>query len=361
MITMPAALVSLVLITRYHLVSCTPEAAFTLEQRANRQLNLNPQRMPPHPHPPHLKKHHGSSSGYHGCLGLSSYELAAASDYFGDDVPPCAVYVNDTLVAGSGSSSSGSGGGGGGGGSSGSSGGSGSGSSGGSSSGSGGSSSGSSNSDGSSSESESGFGGGGSSSSGESSGSNGDGSLNNDRIYNDDMVNGNLYGGVNGNDDYSSSSPLVYFDITDCGSYSNLWLWDLALSCDNSTSFDNCKCSSAEILFQYGTLECPSSEAPACPSGCPVCNTCMHLMGCVNKLPGTKRIPVNIPVALKKDINRALPIALGIAAGLVTLLAGIAAHRYKKSQNQGKGSLNSALVEDEPTVELDIAGNAHVL
>lgn len=303
----------------------------------------------PHPPMPHPHGHHHSSAGYHGCFGISDDEvLSSATDYFGDEVPPCAVYVNDTLVAGSDSHSSSS-----------------------------------SSSTGSDTSSSSGgwwsgwFGGGGSSGSssgGSSSGGNGgssssggsgyDGNDNGGNNGNRD-VNNNMYGNVN--DDGAYSTPLVYFDLTDCGSYSNLWLWDLALSCDNSTSLENCQCKSTEILFQYGTLQCPdgSSEAPYCPSNCPVCLTCMSLMGCIDKVPFAKRIPVNIPVSLDRTINRALPIALGVAAAIVTLLAGVAAHKHKSLQDKGKspGTLDSSLVDgqSESTVEIDIAGNAHVL
>ncbi|KAL3797397.1 hypothetical protein HJC23_010523 [Cyclotella cryptica] len=353
--------VSLIILLRLHCALSVP--GFTLPSPKLDQ-KPNPRLIPANTMPPLPGKHnHGSSSGYHGCLGLSADELLAASNYFQDDIPPCAVYVNDTVVAGNGDSTS-----------------SGSSGSGGSSSGSGGSSSGSDDSTGGSveggssggSSGGSGSGSSGGSSDGSSGGSSGgsdsgspgdygtESSGNNDRSNNDDggsSSNGNSYGSSNDDGDYSS--PLVYFDLSDCGSYSNLWMWDLALSCDNSTSLHNCKCTSAEILFQYGTLECPdgSSGAPSCPSSCPVCNTCMDLIGCVTKSPGGKRIPVNIPVNLERTVNRTLPIALGVAAGVASLLAGAAAHRYK-NRNQGKGSvgtLNSALVDeqDHSTVDAD--------
>lgn len=210
------------------------------------------------------------------------------------------------------------------------------------------------------------LGGGDSSSSSNSNGSgggNGDEGDNNERNNNDDAVNNNYYG--NSVDDYNS--PLTYFDLSDCGSYSNLWLWDLALSCDNSTSLVNCECTSTEILFQYGTLQCPdgSSEAPYCPSNCPVCHTCMKLQGCIDKLPISKRIPINIPTAVEKTIDRTLPIALGVAAALVVVAAAAAGFKYKNRAQNDKlaGSLDSSLMgeQSETTVELDIAGNAHVL
>eukprot|EP00956_Cyclotella_meneghiniana_P035672 scaffold116950_cov22-Cyclotella_meneghiniana.AAC.2 len=68
--------------------------------KSNRQL------IPDRPMLPQKKGHHSSSAGHHGCLGLSDDAvLSSAADYFGDNVPPCAIYVNDTLVAGSGGSS----------------------------------------------------------------------------------------------------------------------------------------------------------------------------------------------------------------------------------------------------------------
>ena len=312
------------------------------------------------PHPPMPPHKHHSSKGYHGCFGISDDEvLSTATDYFGDDVPPCAIYVNDTLVAGSGGTSSHSS------------------STGDSSSGSGGwwsgwfggGESGGGESSGSSGGGSSGSGSDGSSSAGANYDGNDNGDVdNNDRaVNNDDAMNNNYYGNTNADDD-NYGSPLVYFDLSDCQSYSNLWLWDLALSCDNSTSLVNCQCQSAEILFQYGTLKCPdgTSEAPYCPSNCPICNTCMQLMGCIDKTPIAKRIPVDIPVSLEKTINRALPIALGVTAAIVTLLAGVTAHKHR-SQNRDHGksadSLNSSLVggQSESTVEIDIAGNAHII
>ena len=68
--------------------------------KSNRQLIPKP----PNDMPP--QKGHHSSSGHNGCLGISDDAvLSSAADYFGDDVPPCAIYVNDTLTAGSGGSS----------------------------------------------------------------------------------------------------------------------------------------------------------------------------------------------------------------------------------------------------------------
>ena len=90
----------------------------------------------------------------------------------------------------------------------------------------------------------------------------------------------------------------------------------------------------------------------------------MSLLGCVDKLPFPRRIPINIPVNLERTINRALPIALGVAAALLTLLSGIAAYKYKnREKDKSVRSLHSSLVEgqSESTFEIDIAGNVHVL
>jgi hypothetical protein len=81
----------------------------------------------------------------------------------------------------------------------------------------------------------------------------------------------------------------------------------------------------------------------------------MDLLGCVTKIPGEKRTPVNIPVKLERTVNRTLPVVLGIAAGVASLLAGVAAHRFK-NRNQGKGSvgtLNSALVDERDHSAVD--------
>lgn len=79
---------------------------------------------------------------------------------------------------------------------------------------------------------------------------------------NDDGDDVDDYGSDDGNEELVQTSPLSYFNISDCGTYSNMWIWDLPMSCDNSTSFTNCKCkcTQADILFHYGDVERPGSS-----------------------------------------------------------------------------------------------------
>jgi len=88
--------------------------------------------------------------------------------------------------------------------------------------------------------------------------------------YNDDAITNVQY-------DYDS------FDMGNCNSYSDLWMWDLALTCDDVTTFEGCQCSTAIELFDRGSLQCAKqgqTSPPACPRNCKVCQTCMVLMGC---------------------------------------------------------------------------------
>lgn len=144
------------------------------------------------------------------------------------------------------------------------------------------------------------------------------------------------------------SSPLRYFNISECGTYSNIWVWDLALTCENSdvTSLESCACTSADILYQYGEVDCPGSDSPSCPDNCPVCNTCMLLLGCSPEdVQGAQRLPTQ----LQQEMTKALPIAIGVAAAVATLVAGVAIHQYKRLSIEG-GGLGTEFIREEPPV-----------
>jgi hypothetical protein len=74
--------------------------------------------------------------------------------------------------------------------------------------------------------------------------------------------------------------PYTDFNIQQCDTYQNLWLWDLSLTCKAQKSLEGCECSFAEELLYEGTLTC--DDYVKCPADCKVCNTCFHLLGCVN-------------------------------------------------------------------------------
>lgn len=343
---------------------------------------------PPPPHPP---SHHNEDSKYTGCLGLSEDELASVWQRE-EEAPPCTVVVNGKVVAGrdstteSGSSTS----------------------SGSVSSGSG--------SDISSDSNSSSSGSNGSSTSGgvednreiskvEDHEDDSDGSSGGYYSYEvdesnegDDSDNNSSGSGIDGDDsnetsssgsggDYSNEtiddsgsddsanetsskgadnstndgdkdddvpSPLMYFNISDCGTYANMWVWDLAMTCsDSSMNQTDCQCTSAEILMQYGELYCPSAEDPVCPDNCSVCHTCMELLGCSS--PDDAQDGQFLPpeqVLLGDGVSSTiLPLALGIAAAILGLV-GSSYYQYTH-RNIDTGAF--------PSLELEPPSNASML
>ena len=87
-------------------------------------------------------------------------------------------------------------------------------------------------------------------------------------------------GNGNNNDDENSSEydPFEDFDIGQCDTYENLWLWDLSLTCENEYSLDACECIFAEQLVEEERLSC--YDMSSCPSDCQICRTCLKLLGC---------------------------------------------------------------------------------
>jgi hypothetical protein len=88
-------------------------------------------------------------------------------------------------------------------------------------------------------------------------------------VTNEDIADGNNDGDEN---------PIESFDIAQCDTYANLWLWDLSLSCDSSASLDSCECTFTEELFAEAMITC--DDINSCPAECPVCATCLKLVGC---------------------------------------------------------------------------------
>jgi len=343
---------------------------------------------PVQPHPPHPSSHHNNKdSKYTGCLGLSDEELASFSG-----APPCTISVNGIVVAGhdgsttesglstsSGSDTSGSEYGG----SSESS-----GSNGSSTSGSvegeddreinkvedqkdysDGSSGGyysyevdESNEGGDSDNSSSGSGSDGhdyTETNISNSGSNGDVSNETNGSGSDNSVNETSSNGTgdstnDGDEDDDIPSPLMHFNISDCETYANMWVWDLAMTCsDSSMNQTDCQCTSAEILMQYGELYCPSTEDPVCPDNCSVCHTCMELLGCSS--PDDAQDGQYLPpeqVLLGDGMSSTiLPLALGIAVAILGLV-GSSYYQYTH-RNIDTGAF--------PSLELEPPSNASML
>ena len=108
---------------------------------------------------------------------------------------------------------------------------------------------------------------------GEGNGDNGEQNGENDEGNNAEQNGENGEG--NNRDDFD---PYYDFDIETCDTYENLWLCDLSLTCDSDEDLTNCECIFAEELLDLGLLSC--SDASMCPGACPICSTCMQLIGC---------------------------------------------------------------------------------
>lgn len=130
-------------------------------------------------------------------------------------------------------------------------------------------------------------------------------------------------------------NPLHLFDMKECSSFSALWMWDLALTCSNSTSLDSCSCTAAKILIQYGDIDCANDE---CPDDCPVCDTCMKLSGCVP----TKELQRGANI--EGDTAEAVPVAF---IGLTAAMFGVQLVLFKmywSRRSQPGGDLGSNLI-----------------
>lgn len=137
----------------------------------------------------------------------------------------------------------------------------------------------------------------------------------------------------------------MFFNISRCDSYSNYWLWDLALSCQSSQNLTACECTTASQLMDDGQLSCPdgSDEHPYCPKGCEICNTCMQLLGCQNTTPNSSTRTI-----LKW--NMLVYIIAGVAAIMLGVFAIILHQRVDKREpllaNEGEDNVWLAPISD---------------
>lgn len=140
-----------------------------------------------------------------------------------------------------------------------------------------------------------------------------------------------------------SPSPLQYFDMTDCGSFSSIWMFDLAITCANSTSLDSCDCTAAKLHIFYGDIDCVFDE---CPANCHVCDMCMKLTGC---LPESDDDTTELVLEEVDSIESAatLPIAF---MGLTAALFGIQLVLFKmywSRRAQPGGTLGAQLMDEQ--------------
>ena len=144
--------------------------------------------------------------------------------------------------------------------------------------------------------------------------------------------------------------PLRYFNITQCATYSSLWIWDLALTCNSTVASiereHGCECTSAEILYLAGDIDCESPAQQVCPEDCEVCKTCLRLIGCDNSDVAGEANASIAQVASRSMKENALPMSVAIAASLVTVIVGVNMYQQRK-RHVANEELQSALQEDE--------------
>jgi len=250
--------------------------------------------------PPH---HHHSSSGsnWTGCFGYDQDDLS--ENWKGSGNAPDCSYT--TSSGGSGGSSSG-----------GSSGGS---SSGGSSNGGGG-------------NGDDGGGGGGGNNGGDNDGGNDGGGNRAD----EDGANVDAYNVcLDGEDDDGTDcyNPADDFNIRQCQTYENLWLWDLSLTCEDMETYEGCQCKWAEEFMDMGILSCDDTCPPE--SECKICSDCLRLAGCSNVKTGASGL-FNVST---------LAYIIGGAVGIIAVtLTGYAL----KNNRQIFGLNNESLIDDGP-------------
>lgn len=148
--------------------------------------------------------------------------------------------------------------------------------------------------------------------------------------YEEDDYQGDQYD--NGNDQGQHDlDPYADFDITQCNTYENLWLWDFSITCESEDSLENCQCLFAEQLLQLGLLSC--DDAPSCPSECRVCESCMRLLGC------------EVAAGKSKFTSSGNYIFVIAAAVGLLIFGGIVMARRRRAN--GSSSLNAYLMEDD--------------
>lgn len=151
------------------------------------------------------------------------------------------------------------------------------------------------------------------------------------------------YNAAAANENGESPSPLQYFDMTDCGSFSSIWMFDLALTCANSTSLASCDCTAARLHIFYGDIDCVFDE---CPVNCHVCDMCMKLTGCLPDSDDEATELVLEEIGSTESVA-AVPIAF---MGLTAALFGIQLVLFKMywgRRAQPGGTLGAQLMDEQ--------------
>lgn len=152
-------------------------------------------------------------------------------------------------------------------------------------------------------------------------------------------------------DDYDYASLFVEashltfdFAFDQCGTYGNLWKWDLSLSCSNSFSFDGCNCSFAEELVSAGLLDC--DDGSQCPDDCPICGTCLNLLGCNVTNAPSFRVPGQ---STGMDTSSILYI---VGAVLVFLILAVIAYRARSATKDASDMTKSLMAGEDVVANL---------
>ena len=156
-----------------------------------------------------------------------------------------------------------------------------------------------------------------------------------DVAFADAADDGVTYSNSGGNDDDNYVDPYTDFDITQCDTYENLWMWDLSMTCDDSDTFDNCECVYTEQLMANGYLTC--YDIALCPQDCTICEKCLQIVGCATNVGGTPGVTIS---------SDTFPYyIIGVAAGVIIA----ATVTYTKiRQHRNSDSLGAHLMEDDP-------------
>lgn len=120
-----------------------------------------------------------------------------------------------------------------------------------------------------------------------------------------------------------------------CDTFENLWMWDLSLSCDSENSLENCNCTFAEEFLALGLLDC--DDAAICPEDCPICATCMTVIGCTSP-----------PAAQAGEPLPTSTILYIIGAAVLFLIVALAVY-HSRRRNQQENELKKNLMAGEDT------------
>jgi len=126
-------------------------------------------------------------------------------------------------------------------------------------------------------------------------------------------------------------TPLEDFNITQCDTYDNLWVWDLSLTCESEYTSEGCECTFTQSLLDEGTVTC--SDIHNCPKDCQICHTCFEMLGCRM---GDFDILTN---------SSATSRYIAIAAAILVCVFG-SLYYHTKHRKSSKESLDVRLIEE---------------